>query len=133
MTPATRDDERLAAIFKAMGHPLRLRLLRDVARGEVCVSELGRQTESAQATISQHLGILRDRGLMIPERRGNMTCYRLADTQFADLLARIGVLYDFNLVEWLNRLLGGWLQQAQRLRGVRAFGVSAPLGPFFSE
>jgi DNA-binding transcriptional ArsR family regulator len=96
MTPASRDDERLATIFKAMGHPLRLRLLRDVVRGELCVSELGRQAESAQATISQHLAILRDRGLVIPERRGNMTCYRLADKRIADLIRRASQLFELH-------------------------------------
>jgi len=96
MTPAARDDERLADIFKAMGHPLRLRLLRDVARGELCVSALGRQADSAQATVSQHLRILRDRGLVVPERRGGMTCYRLADKRIADLVRRARNVFGLN-------------------------------------
>jgi len=96
MTPASRDDERLAAIFKAMGHPLRLRLLQDVMRGELCVSELGRQAESAQATLSQHLGILRDRGLVIPERKGNTTCYRLSDQRIADVIAHAREVFELS-------------------------------------
>jgi len=89
-----RDDERLAAIFRAMGHPMRLRLLREVVGGELCVSALGRKAGSAQATMSQHLAILRDRGLVVPDRRGNMTCYRLADERIADLIGEAREIFN---------------------------------------
>ena len=88
------DDERLAAVFRAMGHPTRLRLLREVVGGELCVSALGRRAGSAQATMSQHLAILRDRGLVVPERRGNTTCYRLADGRIADLIREAKEIFN---------------------------------------
>jgi DNA-binding transcriptional ArsR family regulator len=90
-------DERLAAIFRALGHPIRLRLLREVVAGELCVSALGRRTGSAQATMSQHLAILRDRGLVVPERRGNMTCYRLADGRIADLIREAREIFSLGI------------------------------------
>jgi DNA-binding transcriptional ArsR family regulator len=91
------DDERLAAIFRAMGHPIRVRLLREVVGGELCVSALGRRAGSAQATMSQHLAILRDRGLVVPERRGNMTCYRLADARIADLIREAREVFNLDI------------------------------------
>jgi DNA-binding transcriptional ArsR family regulator len=84
---AAGDYEALARLFKAMGHPTRLGLLKRISTGSFCVSELQRHLDQSQSSISQHLAILRDRGLIVPERRGNMTCYYLADERIADLLA----------------------------------------------
>jgi ArsR family transcriptional regulator len=91
------DDIRLAAIFRAMGHPIRLRLLREVVEGQLCVSALGRRAGSSQATMSQHLAILRDRGLVLPERKGNMTCYRLADGRIADLIREAREIFSLDV------------------------------------
>jgi DNA-binding transcriptional ArsR family regulator len=46
--------------------------------------------------MSQHLAILRDRGLVVPERRGNMTCYRLADGRIADIIREAREIFDLN-------------------------------------
>ncbi len=70
-----------------MGHPTRLGLLKRISTGMFCVSELQRDLDRSQSSISQHLAILRDRGLVVPERKGNMTCYLLADERIAELLA----------------------------------------------
>ena len=77
---------RLAALFKAMGHPTRLRILERITAGGFCVSELETDLARRQANISQHLAILRDRGLVTPVRKGKMVCYRLADDRVADLI-----------------------------------------------
>jgi DNA-binding transcriptional ArsR family regulator len=81
------DAERMAAILKAMGHPTRLAILDRIARGEWCVSRLEEVLHQSQANISQHLAVMRDRGLVIAERKGNKTCYRLADERITELLA----------------------------------------------
>lgn len=77
----------IASALKALGHPTRLRLLQDVAQGPLCVQELQRNSGQSQSNISQHLAVLRDRGLVVSERQGNMTCYHLADERIADLIA----------------------------------------------
>jgi ArsR family transcriptional regulator len=80
------NQRRLADLFKAIGHPTRLRILKEVLRKPYCVSELQRRLDQTQPNISQHLAILRDRGLVVPERRGNLTCYHLADERVRELL-----------------------------------------------
>jgi DNA-binding transcriptional ArsR family regulator len=80
------DAERLAAIIKAMGHPARLRILERVAKGDPCVSRLEETLGYRQANVSQHLGVLRDRGLVVAQRRGNRTCYHLADSRISDII-----------------------------------------------
>lgn len=78
--------ERLAAVIKAMGHPTRLRILERVAKGDPCVSRLEQVLGRSQANVSQHLAVLRDRGLVVTQRKGNRNCYRLADARISDII-----------------------------------------------
>jgi len=82
----TDDFERVSRIFKALGHPTRVYLLTKIIEEPVCVSELQAGSNRSQSNISQHLGVLRNAGLVIPERRGNLTCYRVADDRVKRLL-----------------------------------------------
>ncbi|MFD5831535.1 ArsR/SmtB family transcription factor [Lentzea sp. NPDC060358] len=69
----------LASVFKALGDPVRLRLLSMIASregGEVCVCELTPAFDLAQPTISHHLKLLRQAGLVNCERRGTWVYYR---------------------------------------------------------
>lgn len=67
-------------MFKALGDPVRLRLLSMIASGpdgEVCVCELTPAFDLSQPTISHHLKLLRQAGLVDAERRGTWVYYRL--------------------------------------------------------
>ena len=87
---AMSDDcakmREIAGAFKALGHPVRLALLRRMMDGEPCVTDLKCKLEQSQPSISQHLGVLRDRGIIEPVRKGNKTCYRVRDERVYDLL-----------------------------------------------
>ncbi|MFE6178130.1 ArsR/SmtB family transcription factor [Streptomyces sp. NPDC056464] len=68
----------LAKVFKALGDPVRLRLLSMIASrdgGEVCVCELTPAFDLSQPTISHHLKLLRQAGLVDCERRGTWVYY----------------------------------------------------------
>ncbi|GAA2688794.1 MULTISPECIES: helix-turn-helix transcriptional regulator [Actinosynnema] len=70
----------LAPVFKALGDPVRLRLLSMIAAragGEVCVCELTPAFDLSQPTVSHHLKLLREAGLVDSERRGTWVYYRL--------------------------------------------------------
>ena len=76
---AVDHAERIAGVAKALGDPIRLQLV-DVLRkhaGEVCVCELVPLFDVAQPTISHHLKVLREAGLVTSERRGTWGFYRL--------------------------------------------------------
>ncbi|MER5435061.1 metalloregulator ArsR/SmtB family transcription factor [Streptomyces sp. NPDC002588] len=81
LASAPLDEERaadLAKIFKALGDPVRLRLMSMIASrdgGEVCVCELTPAFDLAQPTISHHLKLLRQAGLIDCERRGTWVYY----------------------------------------------------------
>ena len=90
---AERDAVELAAVFKALGDPVRLRLLSMIASqpGEVCVCELTPAFSVSQPTISHHLKLLRQAGLIDCERRGTWVYYWLVPQttdRLAALLAR---------------------------------------------
>ncbi|MGH3380464.1 MAG: ArsR/SmtB family transcription factor [Actinoallomurus sp.] len=79
-TSAPLDEEQaadLAKVFKALGDPVRLRLLSMIASREdqVCVCEMTPAFELSQPTISHHLKLLRQAGLIDCERRGTWVYY----------------------------------------------------------
>jgi len=74
---ARAEAERLAVVAKALGDPIRLQLV-DVLRrhaGKVCVCELIPLFDVGQSTVSHHLKVLRDAGLVASERRGLWAYY----------------------------------------------------------
>ena len=94
----TADAERLARAFKALGDPSRVKLLSLIAAaegGEACVCDLLPPVGLSQPTVSHHLKILVDAGLLGREQRGKWAYYRV-DQQ---ALAQIG--------ESLQPVLGG--------------------------
>lgn len=79
--------ERAARLFRAMGDPHRLGLLRFLAAGECCVSELVQAMGEKFPTVSQRLRILHTEGLVRRRRHGLHVHYALADAHVADLIA----------------------------------------------
>ncbi|NGY61218.1 winged helix-turn-helix transcriptional regulator [Lentzea sp. NEAU-D13] len=76
---AAEQAVELSTMFKALGDPVRLRLLSMIASrpdGEVCVCELTPAFDLSQPTISHHLKLLRQAGLVDSERRGTWVYYR---------------------------------------------------------
>jgi ArsR family transcriptional regulator, arsenate/arsenite/antimonite-responsive transcriptional repressor len=70
----------LAQVFKALGDPVRLRLVSLIGArdgGEVCVCDLTSAFDLSQPTISHHLRVLREAGIIESERRGTWVYYRL--------------------------------------------------------
>ena len=74
------DAERAAGVFKALSDPARVRLLSLIARSpdaEACVCNLVDDFDLSQPTVSHHLKVLLDVGLVERERRGSWAYYRL--------------------------------------------------------
>ncbi len=78
----------LAGVFKALSDPVRLRLLSAIASrdgGEACVCDLSAGIDLTQPTISHHLKVLREAGLLSSERRGTWVYYRVEPAALAQL------------------------------------------------
>ncbi len=85
--------EQVAPLLKALADPVRLRLMSLVAShpgGEACVCDLNDAFELSQPTISHHLKVLHDAGLVEREKRGVWVFYRARTQALASLGALIG-------------------------------------------
>jgi DNA-binding transcriptional ArsR family regulator len=69
--------EDRADVFKALGHPSRLAIVDALADGERCVCELNETIDADMSTVSRHLAVLRNVGILSSEKRGNQVFYRL--------------------------------------------------------
>ncbi len=84
-----------AEIFKTLANPIRLMILDLLKSGEKTVNELAELTGRSQANISQHLAVLRQRGIITARREGVNTYYRIACEKVVNLCELIrGVLYE---------------------------------------
>ncbi len=93
MTVAVELEHEVALLAKALGHPARVRIMRLLLARDACycgqlVDELG----LAQATVSQHLKILKDAGFVVGEIEGLRTCYCAGRDRLAGLHELVGVL-----------------------------------------
>ena len=89
--PLSADQSiELARLFKAMGDPVRLRLMSLIAShegGEACVCDLTDVFDLSGPTISHHLKVLREAGLITGERRGTWVYYRILPDALRQLSA----------------------------------------------
>ena len=92
--PLTADQaDRIAPLLKALADPVRLRLLSLVAShadGEACVCDLNDAFDLSQPTISHHLKVLHEVGLLDRSKRGVWVYYRVRSEALADLSALLG-------------------------------------------
>ncbi len=82
---------REAEIFKALGHPTRIWIVKQLADGEHCVCEFVDSVGVKFATISQHLTILKQAGVIVDEKRGKQVFYRLACPCILNVFDCLGV------------------------------------------
>jgi ArsR family transcriptional regulator, arsenate/arsenite/antimonite-responsive transcriptional repressor len=88
---AAHERDQLAAKFKALADPTRVAIVNHLsAADEVCVCNLVDAFELSQPTISHHLKILRDAGLVEASRRGTWSFYRLVPEALGALRGALG-------------------------------------------
>lgn len=85
--------ERGARCIKTLAHPLRLKILATLGRGEATVGQIVEATGTSQSNISQHLGQMRDKGVLASRREANQVFYRVRDPKLFDLLALVRELF----------------------------------------
>jgi len=75
-----------AALFKSLGHPARIRILELLVEGEQPVSQLLVATGLEPSSLSQHLNVVKNSGLVESRRQGNGVTYRVTDASVGELL-----------------------------------------------
>lgn len=84
-----RDEDILQAslAIKAIAHPLRLKILCVLAGNELSVQEIVDNVGTSQSNISQHLAILRDKGVLATRKDANRVIYRIGDSRTLKLVS----------------------------------------------
>lgn len=86
----TRDEMRLGKMLKALGNPVRFQIMQFLTERQTCITgEIVEYTTLAQSTVSQHLKVLREAGLISGEIEGPATCYCVSEAGLQFLKAQI--------------------------------------------
>lgn len=97
LEPASAVEDDVALLAKALGHPARVRILRLLLAHDACYcGELVDELSLAQATVSQHLKVLKEAGFVVGEIEGLRTSYCASRDRLAEL----------------HRFVGGMLEEA---------------------
>lgn len=96
-------EEKISNLLSVIGQPARIQILVILGSEEACVCHLEAVMRMRQASISQHLMLLRKAGLVTTQREGRNIFYHLADTKINDLLRQAVELAGLDPVE-LQRL-----------------------------
>lgn len=85
----TRDEDidRASRSLKAMSHPLRLKILCTLGDQEVSVQDIVERVGTSQSNISQHLAILRDKGILSSRKDANRVFYKVVDSRTLQLIS----------------------------------------------
>lgn len=99
-------EEMEVKIFKALAHPIRLKIVKKLSEGTLCVCELNNDVEFSQSNLSQHLRILKDAGIVTYERDGTRILYSIRNEK---------ILEAINLVQGM--ILSDIQQISKQIRG----------------
>jgi ArsR family transcriptional regulator len=90
------DQDRLIKMFNAISNPVRFTMLNKMASGEACTTQqLVQETGLAQSTVSQHIKVLKEAGLVNGIGKGTSNCYQV----------------DQRKILWLQKSLNVWVKQ----------------------
>lgn len=94
----TRDEDidRASRSLKAMSHPLRLKILCTLGDHEISVQDIVEQVGTSQSNISQHLAILRDKGILASRKDANRVYYKVGDQRTLRLISMMRQVFCTN-------------------------------------
>lgn len=86
LTGRGEDIKEASEALKAMAHPLRLKILCLVGQHELMVQEITEAVGTSQSNISQHLAVMRERGLLASRKEANKVFYRIEDPRILKMI-----------------------------------------------
>ncbi|GLY11062.1 ArsR/SmtB family transcription factor [Bacillus badius] len=93
-----------ADFFKALSHPLRIRILELLAEGDKNVNELQTAIGSEGSSVSQQLSVLRSKNIVYGTKDGNRVVYSLRDPMIMDLLTIARQIFNNHLIDTMSML-----------------------------
>lgn len=97
-----------AEFFKALAHPLRIRILDELRRGEVGVNDLCERLDVEQSTLSQQLAVLRGRSIVVGRKDGQSVFYSVRDPEIFKLLDVAKKIFNNHLID-VKTCFRSWL------------------------
>jgi DNA-binding transcriptional ArsR family regulator len=83
------DFEQIAECLRALAHPARIKILKELGKGSRCVNDLCQIIGVSQANLSQHLGLLKDRGWVKREKKAVFVYYSLSEQGISQALREV--------------------------------------------
>ncbi|MCB5239535.1 metalloregulator ArsR/SmtB family transcription factor [Niallia alba] len=93
-----------ADFFKALAHPLRIKILEILAQGDKSVNEILELLELEGSAVSQQLSILRSKNIVIGNKEGNRVIYSLRDPAIIELLSVAKKIFNNHLIDTITIL-----------------------------
>ncbi len=84
------DFKKESGMLKAIAHPVRLRMVEGLCENECSVTKIVSILKLPQSTVSQHLSVLRNNGIIEPRKEGVRTCYRVVSKKVKSLISILG-------------------------------------------
>ena len=78
--------EKESGLLKALGHSVRLRIVENLLDDECNVNKIISILNIPQSTVSQHLGVLKNKGIVIARKEGVRTCYRVGEKKVHSII-----------------------------------------------
>ena len=95
ISTGTTVEQEVAVLAKALGHPARVRIMRLLLAHDACYcGQLVDELALAQATVSQHLKVLKDAGLIVGEIEGPRICYCASRERLTELHELVGSILE---------------------------------------
>lgn len=95
----SENSQFKAEFFKALAHPLRIRILDELRKREVNVDDLGSPLDVEQSNLSQQLAVLRTRNILAARKDGQNVYYSVRDPQLFDLLDVAKKIFNSHLID----------------------------------
>lgn len=83
------EQEMSVKLFKALGHPIRYKIVKFLYNGPKCVCNLNEHIEFSQANLSQHLKILKEAGILSSEKVGMNIHYRISSEEIKNIIDNV--------------------------------------------
>jgi DNA-binding transcriptional ArsR family regulator len=97
------NEDLYVKIYKALAHPIRIKIVKSLLDGPLCVCILNENVEFSQSNLSQHLKILKDAGVLKSEKDGLRILYSIKDDEIKNLLKVTEQIIRNELIQMNNK------------------------------
>lgn len=97
-------EELYARIYRALSHPIRIKIIRELLNGPLCVCVLNENMKFSQSNLSQHLRVLKDAGILESEKDGSRILYSVKDREIKNLLTTTEKIIENQLAQAQSHL-----------------------------